>query len=83
MSYKIFSPDEAVHHTSLATSRKLCERWANIANYYMRQTDGDEVTSCRKANYDLARRKGRIPKEPKDQQRLRRFGQRSGWLSFD
>jgi hypothetical protein len=79
---RIFAPEDAIHHTSLADSMQLAQRWANVANYYMRQTKGDEVTAVRKANYDIARRKGRVPREPKEQQRLRRYGQRSGWLNL-
>lgn len=79
---KTFTVADAYEHTSLARSQKLAQLWANVANYYATTFGSDEVTCCRKANYAVARKLRKEPKEPEDQARLRHNGQRQGFMRF-
>jgi hypothetical protein len=76
-----YSEADAYTHTSLANSRKLCALWAKTANYYY-SINPDPVTAIRKANYAVAKARGREPKEPNNHARLRRVGQRQGYPRF-
>ena len=77
----VFKEEDAIQHTRYATGPRLAHLWANVANYYMSLTR-DPVTAIRKANYAVAKKKGRAAEEPKEQARLRHSGQRHGFPRF-
>lgn len=78
---ELFTEQDAYQHSKLCKSLSDANRWTNVANYVLRQT-GDKVTAARKANFDLAKRKRRVYREPTEQARLRHYGQRQGWLKL-